>query len=582
MSIKIKVTLGVLFLFVMILVIGGLGLFYLQTLSEDSKNILTDNYETLQYTREIIVQCDRVKTDSADAMTVIEKNLRFQEQNITEAGEAELTSNLRSTFKRIKISGASDALLADLRKVCLSIQQINMEAIQKKNESAQQTSANASTYLVIVGTICVLAAFTFIINFPGYIANPISQLTSGIKAIANRNYEERLEFGRNDEFQELAGAFNQMAEKLDEYEHSNLAKIIFEKKRIETIINRMTDPVIGLDESSKIIFVNDRALDLLNLERSSIIDRYAPDVAVNNDLLRSLIKDNESDKDKSALIKVVVGGKENYFSRERIRVHYLPTGENENISIGTVLLLKNVTSYKELDLAKTNFIATISHELKTPIASLQMCVKLLQDSRVGELNEEQASITKTLYDEVTRLSKITNELLDLSQVETGNIKLNIQKAGPNDIVQMAAEAVKFPAERKHVVIDLDVEKDIPAVHADIEKTTWVLVNFLTNAIRYSPENGHVVVNCKSENGSVIFAVSDSGPGIDPKYVGRIFEKFFQVPGTPSGTGLGLAISKEFIEAQGGVVHVKSEIGRGSVFSFTLTKISNLSATVQTS
>lgn len=571
MSIKTKVTLGVLFLFVVILTIGGLGLYHMQRLSQDSKNILTDNYETLQYTKEIIAQCDRLKTDSADAVAIIEKNLSLQESNVTEAGEGELTANLRSTFERMKISHDSDVLLVDLRNICLGIQQINMEAIQKKNENAQRTSENASTYLIIVGTVCILAAFSFIVNFPGYIANPISQLTLGIKEIANKNYEERLQFDRNDEFEELAGAFNQMAEKLDEYEHSNLAKIIFEKKRIETIINRMTDPVIGLDESNRVIFVNDQALDLLNLERSSIIDHYAPDVAIHNDLLRSLIKNNDLNKDGSALIKVVVSGKENYFNKENIRVRYLPTGEKDNINIGSVILLKNVTSYKELDLAKTNFIATISHELKTPIASLQMCVKLLQDTRVGGLNEEQANITRTLADEVARIAKITNELLDLSQVETGNIKLNIKKADSQDIVQLATEAVKFPAERKHVTIEVEVEKNVPPVQADLDKTTWVLVNFLTNAIRYSPENGQVTVKCHARNEVVDFSVSDNGPGIESKHLDRIFEKFFQVPGTPSGTGLGLAISKEFIEAQGGKIKADSIVGKGTEFSFQLPK-----------
>jgi NtrC-family two-component system sensor histidine kinase KinB len=571
MSIKTKVTLGVLFLFVMILTIGGLGLYYMQRLSQESKNILTDNYETLQYTKEIIAQLDRVKTDSVDAMKTIERNLVSQEKNITEAGEGELTGNLRSAFEKLKKSGNDDALFAEVRKICLSIQQINMEAIQKKNESAHRTSENASTYLIVVGTICILAAFTFIMNFPGYIANPISQLTSGIKEIANKNYEERLQFDRNDEFEELAGAFNQMAEKLDEYEHSNLAKIIFEKKRIETIINRMTDPVIGLDESNRIIFVNDQALELLNLERSSIVDKYAPDIAIHNDLLRSLIKSHETLIEGSPLIKVVIGGRENYFTKENIRVRYVPTGEKENISIGLVILLKNITSYKELDLAKTNFIATISHELKTPIASLQMCVKLLQDKRVGSLNEEQINITSTLEDEVSRLSKITNELLDLSQVETGNIKLNIKKADSTDIVQLACEAVKFPAERKHVAIEAEVQSGIPPVQADIDKTTWVLINFLTNAIRYSPENGHVVVKCKAQGGLVNFSVLDTGPGIETKYLNRIFEKFFQVPGTPSGTGLGLAISKEFIEAQGGKIKAESAIGKGTEFSFQLPK-----------
>jgi len=572
MSIKTKVTLGVLFLFMVILTIGGLGLYYLKSLSMDSRNILTDNYESLEYTKRIVEQCDLLKSDSTTGMGIIESNLQLQEQNVTEPGERELTHALRIAFEKIKNSGISDSSLVALRRICLSVQEINMNAIVRKNEKTIASSENASTYLIIVGTFCILAAFTFIINFPGYIANPIIQLTSGIKAIANKNYEERLQFDRKDEFEELAEAFNQMAEKLDEYEHSNLAKILFEKKRIETIINRMSDPVIGLDETNKIIFANDQAAEILNIKRADIIDHYAPDVAVNNDLFRSLIRQNEDGKETSSLIKAVVNGRENYFIKESINVNLIPTGEKEKVNIGKVILLKNVTAYKELDLAKTNFIATISHELKTPIASLQMCVKLLLDSRVGTLNDEQRNITNTLNDEVVRLSKITNELLDLSQVETGNINLNIKKAEPGDIVTLALEAVKFQAERKHIQIDSKMAQQLPFVHADIDKTTWVLINFLTNAIRYSPENGDVIIRCDSVNGKVQFSVEDNGPGIEAKFLSRIFEKFFQVPGTPSGTGLGLAISKEFIEAQGGNIHVESQIGTGSKFSFELKKV----------
>jgi signal transduction histidine kinase len=569
MSIKIKVAWGVIFLFLVIVTIGGLGLYYLETLSNDSENILTDNYETLEYTKSIVENCDSLKIDSVRAMKAMEANLKLQEANVTEKGERELTLALRVAFERLKDTTPNDSSIVRIRSICLAIQDMNMKAIIRKNELTQKTATRASTYLIIIGSICTLAAFTFIINFPGYIANPIVQLTTSIKSIARKNYEERLHFDRKDEFEELAEAFNQMAEKLDEYEHSNLAKILFEKKRIETIINRMTDPVIGLDEHDKVIFANEPALNLLNLSSNDVMDRYAPDIAVNNDLFRSLIRQNQPAE--SALIKAVIGGKENYFSKESITIHHTPTGETDAMKIGQVILLKNITSYKELDLAKTNFIATISHELKTPIASLQMCTRLLQDKRVGELNEEQHNIIHTLDDEVTRLSKITNELLDLSQVETGNIKLNIRKADAGDIIHLAAEAVKFQAERKHVAITVEPFNDIPSLQADLDKTTWVLVNFLTNAIRYSPENETVTVRCKSENGAIIFSVEDHGPGIEEKYLNRIFEKFFQVPGTPSGTGLGLAISKEFIEAQGGKIKVESHIGKGSVFSFELLK-----------
>lgn len=568
MKIKTKVTFGVFFLFVLILTIGGLGIYYLDTLSEDSQNILVNNYESLEYAKHIIEQCDSLELDSASAIKVIKANLRSQEANVTEAGERELTLQLRGAFERIKNNGINDSSIVTIRQLSLALQDVNMKAIIRKNDTTQKTSERASTYLIIIGTVCALIAFTFILNFPGYVADPIVQLTRSIKSIANKDYEERLHFDRKDEFEELAEAFNQMAEKLDEYEHSNLAKILFEKKRIETIINRMTDPVIGLDENKKVVFVNDQALSLLSLGMKDVIDRYAPDIAVNNDLFRDLIKKTEPDGSQS-LIKAIVNGKENYFSKESISINYAPTGEKEDVSIGQVLWLKNITAYKVLDLAKTNFIATISHELKTPIASLQMCVKLLQDARVGDLNEEQQSLVGSLNDEVVRLSRITNELLDLSQVETGNIKLNIRKAAPQDIVQLAVDAVRFQAERKGVGIDIQVQRETPEIQADIDKTTWVLVNFLTNAIRYSPENEKVVLKCEWVNGSVVFSVEDRGQGIERKYLDRIFEKFFQVPGTPSGTGLGLAISKEFIEAQQGEVHVTSQVGKGSKFTFTL-------------
>ncbi|HZY81857.1 MAG TPA: ATP-binding protein [Cyclobacteriaceae bacterium] len=558
MKLKSKISLALLFLFGAILGIVILSLYYLTELTTDAENILTDNYESLQYTKRILEGCDSVSIDSTRAMQTIDNFIQMQEANVTEPGEKEITSLLRNSFERRNLS--------DVRKFCFSLQDLNLKAIDDKSEITSATSENASKYLVIVATVICLITFTFIVNFPGYIANPISVLTNSIKSIADRKYEERLHFDRKDEFGELAEAFNQMAEKMDEYEHSNLAKIIFEKKRIETIINRMSDPVIGLDERRRVVFANDQALTLLNLNSTNILGRYAPDVAVENDLFRSLIRG-----ESPTMVKVVVGGKENYFSRESISINYRPTGEKDNVEIGEVILLKNVTPFKELDLAKTNFIATISHELKTPIASLQMGIRLLHDTRVGEMNEEQKGIINTLSEETARLSKLTHELLDLAQVETGNIKLNLQKVSPHDVILFALETVKFHAQRKKIDIQVEAE-NLPDIRADKEKTTWVLVNLLTNAIRYSPENEKVILRCTVQKMHVEFSVQDFGPGIEPKHINRLFEKYYQIPGSPSGTGLGLTIAKEFIEAQGGSINVQSEFGKGSIFSFTLTRL----------
>lgn len=569
MSIKTKVALGVAFLFAVILAIGGIGLYYLHELSQATQNIIRNNYETLEYTQNILKLANGDYPGSIDS---IEVNLLRQEANITEPNEQDATLQLRTAFERYRANPTDSMATRAMQIAALNIHEINMTAIVRKNIVAQETATRASTYVVITLSIFAIVAFTFIVNFPGYIANPIVQLTNSIKSIADKNYEERLHFDRHDEFEELAQAFNQMAEKLDEYEHSNLARAIFEKRRIETIINLMRDPVIGLDEYKKVIFANDQALVLLNIGKDQLVGRYAPDVALENDLLRNLIRESNTKNNDSNLIKIVVSGKENYFAKETIIVRYTPTGEKNIALIGQVLLLKNVTPFKELDLAKTNFIATISHELKTPIASLQMCTKLLLDNRVGQLNDEQQNLTVTMRDEITRLSKITHELLDLAQVETGNIRLSIKSVNPAELLHAAKESVNTQAQRKHIVINIEAQDNISPIQADADKTTWVLTNFLTNAIRHSDEHGKITIRCYEHENATRFSVQDFGSGINPAYMNRLFEKFFQAPGTTSGSGLGLAISKEIIESQKGKIFAESVPGKGSTFSFELPRI----------
>ena len=585
MNIKTKISLGLFFLFTVILIVGGISIYYLKEISDDAKNIIKANYESIEYMQEMTAALDSLKKDST-SMHHLKKNLKAQEGNVTELGEMEETVRLANLINELT-KAYKDSLIVEIRHSIYKINDLNLKAIISKNAIADQTAHQATLYVIVIVTICFLVSFSFILNFPGYIANPIAQLTASIKAIANRNYEERLQFNRSDEFEELAQAFNSMAEKMDEYEHSNLANLLFEKKRIETIINRMNDPVIGLDDRRHIIFANSEAIELLNKKEEELVGHYAPDVAVTNDLLRRLIQDvagftlggngkvlpssggplEKSDKP----IKIFAHGKESYFTREIIPISITHTGEKKPVPIGTVILLKNITPFKELDLAKTNFIATISHELKTPIASLQMGAKLLQDPRVGSLNEEQSRIVQTVNDETQRLMKITGELLDMAQVETGNIKLNLTSVPANDLIEQACEAVKFQAEQHHVQLHVETAEKRTSVQADKDKTIWVLINFLTNAIRHSPEQGEVFIRCAAEKESVTFSVKDSGMGIEPKHLEKIFDRFYRVPGSDpkKGTGLGLSICKEFIEAQRGTVSVRSEMGKGSEFSFSL-------------
>jgi len=596
---------GLGFLFLVIVVLWVVSSAYIYTLSKYADAMFKDNYKSIVSAKHMSVALDDMKDlqtaylfsgmdiniDSSYAGLVrsFEKNLQDEEANITEAGEQETTVQLRSAFEEytdifndMKTDSSNRKEIyfvrllptyRDVKKNITSVSEINMDAIIRKNSKLEDTSQQAYLFISIIGTLCFVLSFTLLLNLPKNIANPVRELTQGIKEIARRNYDQQLHFHSRDEFGEVAEAFNTMAIKLNEFEKSNLSQILFEKKRIEAIISTMNDAIIGVDESSRVIFANPVACDLLGIQSKDIVGQYAPDVAARNNLFQNIIRDlvDGSYKTKEFTpIKIVSAGRQSYFSKEISDVQITPTGAGDPAVIGHLIILRNITKFQELDDAKTSFIATISHELKNPIASARLNLKLLEDVRIGNLNEDQSVIVRNIREEIVRLSKITGELLDLTQVETGNILLHTQATDPKEIVDYTLQAMNYQAEQKGIKIILNMSDNLQFVNADAEKTAWVLINLVNNAIHYSGTRREVILEVIAEEKAVKFSVRDFGNGIEKQYLDKVFEKFFKVPGSiQSGTGLGLAISKDFISKQKGQIWVESKPGEGSVFSFTL-------------
>ncbi len=562
------------FIYINVLALALLSNFYVFRLSSDSEAILRDNYNTLQYCNNMLIALDEAKSNH-EALKNIETNLQKQERNITEPGEKQLTEQIRNPFEKLKANPADSSLYEKIRLPLYQVTKLNQTAMEMKNHKALATAATAKIWIGILAGFLIILMLTFVLNFPGYIADPIKILTEGIKEIASKNYTQRIHLKSTDEFGELANAFNSMAQRMGEYENSNLSKLLFEKKRIDTLINKMHDPVIGLDENRIVLFANEQAYKVIGLKREEIIGRDAKDIALTNDLVRYLMQDLISPdgiapKIAAKPLKIFADNKESYFDKEIIDITITPTGDQSPVNIGRVIVLRNITPFKELDFAKTNFIATISHELKTPISAIKAGLQLLENKKTGEINEEQKQLIESIKDDSNRLLKIISELLNLSQVETGNIQLSIQQSDPAKILQYALEAVKVQADQKQIRLEVKMDVNLPSVKADTEKAAWVLINLLTNAIRYSPEKGQVIIEVKKDTGKVFFSVKDFGKGIESKYRDKIFTRYFQVPGSSKhGTGLGLSISKEFIEAQGGEIKMESEIGEGSKFIFSL-------------
>lgn len=568
MKIKAKLYLGIGLLFLMILILAAVSTIFVSSLKKDTENVLSANYNSVEYARNMLKASDEIHLNK-EAIAQLESNFARQRQNVTEQGEKNITDRLSEQLIRLKENPGDPQVGKEFRADLVKLMTVNMDAIVMKSDHAKEMASNAFVFISVVGALCFLIGFVLFVNLPSNIANPIKKLTESISEIARQNYNQRVYFEGDSEFVELASSFNSMAERLQEYSNSKLDQILEEKKRVETLVNSMHDPVIGLDENRKIILINDECLQVSGLKRTDLLNSNIDDLVHHNDLVRNLIDVNN----RESTLKIFTDNKESYFEKEVIPMEITPTGELKSQKIGELIVLKNITAFKEMDVAKTNFIATVSHELRTPIASIQLSSELLKHPRTGSLTDEQKKLLEGIEEDSLRLLRITSELLNVSQVETGNIKLYSQISDPLPIIQYALNATRMQAEQKHIEITTEIENNISKIYVDEEKTAWVLTNFITNAIRYSPVNSKIVVSLKKDHKHLLFAVKDHGKGIDSAYRSKVFDRYFQIPGSVrTGTGLGLSISKDFIENQGGKIGVESELGVGSTFYFRLPMI----------
>ena len=254
-----------------------------------------------------------------------------------------------------------------------------------------------------------------------------------------------------------------------------------------SIVNCLDEGLLLIDQNRRVIVANPVVSNLLGIPLEQLENRAADDVAQENDLLREMLRHldlppNRREADPP-LLTLAQAGEEVYY---RLIVHDV-VSYNEALEkkafVGSILLLRNVSDFKKLDQAKSNFLATVSHELKTPLSSINFSLMLLQDQRVGPINEAQQKLLATLNRENQRLLKLVGELIDVSRLESGNIQLNFQPSRIHDIVQFAADTIQLQLQPKQLTLDVQVPETLPAVRADIEKTTWMLLNLLANAIR---------------------------------------------------------------------------------------------------
>ena len=587
MNLKTLITLGFMAMLALLLAIGGYAYYTVHGLDRNSRNVLKDNFYSVELGQQMQHALDQMETDpnAAGGLPRFRRSLTREAGNITEVGEKEVVDSLtqnQADFQRLLDAGvpavARAPTLELLRQQTYRMVALNTAALTRKNEQANHKANQAGRYLLAFVVVSLLLGLMFVLSVPEAAVGPLRKLTNSLEHATDSNFTATIPVESTNEFGRVARAFNRMLVQLQEYRSSTLAELLTERNRVASIVSGLDEGLLLLDENRHIILANPVACALLSLPADQLVGQPAAAVAQANDLMREILRPLELDAAQRSqavadapLLRIAQQGEEAFY---RLAVQELVSYNkalNKNEFVGQIITLRNVSDYKKLDQVKSNFLATVSHELKTPLSSIHLNVKLLQDERLPA--EERLRITGYIRQETQRLQRMVAELLDVSRLDVGaGIQLDVRSTNLADVVSYATATVQPQLDDKRLRLDLQLAPDLPAARADVEKTTWVLINLLANAIRYSPVGEALTVRAAVAGPFVQVSVQDRGPGIAAEHHEKIFQRFAQLPdkaGYRGGSGLGLSIAREFITTQGGRLWVESELGSGSTFYFTL-------------
>lgn len=447
---------------------------------------------------------------------------------------------------------------------------LNFENMQPLEGRIREMSDSATQLIIRLAVIGVGLAVVLILLISRAILKPLQALTNSLQEIAEGNLDQVVHVKSRDELRKLAEAFNSMAAKLREFRRTDRAKLVRIQRTTQLAVDSLPDAVAVINSTGGVEISNETAQKLFQLypEQSvlSLRDRRL------GELYQQVARDGAASQPRgyeSAIEVYDQGGQLRFFLPRAI-----PILDAERHLIGITLVLGDVTNLRRLDEMKSGLLSVVSHELKTPLTSIRMATHLLLEERVGPLNGKQTELLMAAREDADRLQKIIEDLLDMGRLESGRVKLDLQSEPSERLVSDAVTPLETSFHDKCLTLQVDVPIETPRVLADPSRIGHVFSNLLTNALKYTPPGGRVRISAEPLEKYVRFIVEDTGIGIPPEYLGRVFERFYRVPreNQPSGAGLGLAIAKEIVDAHGGTMEVQSKPGQGSRFTFTLQRV----------
>ena len=402
------------------------------------------------------------------------------------------------------------------------------------------------------------------------LSRPILNLIVGAEKVAEGDFTHKVVVKTHDELLTLADTFNFMTQKLKEYNDLQIDRIITEKTKTEAVIYSIADGIVMTDFSGRIMLMNRRAREMLQVSGEEVLDKNLMDYIGDQRIAQSL-REIIEEKEKTVV-------KEIDFSQGPYR-KFVKTGTNivkteKGKNLGVVTVLHDITLEKEIEKMKEDFIHSITHDLRSPMTSIRGFVEVLLDGSAGEINEEQRDFLKIIDVSSQKLLGMINNILDVAKLETGRMKLTLTDFDSKETVERVIKIMEPQAVKSGVKLSTRGFDSVPKIRADSDLMERVIMNLVSNAIKFTPSEGRVDIIGQDLPDRIQITVADTGRGIPPDYLDKVFDKFQQVGignGEKRGSGLGLTIAKYGVETHLGKIWVESEMGKGSRFSFWLPK-----------
>lgn len=397
------------------------------------------------------------------------------------------------------------------------------------------------------------------------VTEPIKQITDIAQNMTQGKFDKRVYVDSSDEVKILADTFNAMSETIS----SNIQELQDKNTKLKSVLSSMREGLIAIDNQKKAILINKTAMEMLDIDKRDVIGEHVENIITNQQIKEALIE---------MVYNNIVGKKEIHLKEEKKRIlkiysDSIKLNDNPNTIIGTLILIQDVTEMRKLEKMRTEFVANVSHELKTPLTSITGFVETLKGGAID--NEKvRGRFLDIIEIEAERLKRLINDLLTLSNIESSELSFSKkEKIVVNEVVQEIDSMMEEIAKNKDITYTSEVQENLPELYGSRDWFKQLILNLVDNAIKYTPEGGEVKLRSYKRDRDIFIVVKDTGIGIPKKDIPRLFERFYRVDKARSrkvgGTGLGLAIVKHITIAFKGEVAVKSQEKKGTEFTVRL-------------